>query len=158
MPAPNRRPRQRTRAISGWLQCGDAVQVRPLAAVMLRCLIIDDSPDFLDAARRLLRLEGIDVVGVGSSGEEAIRLARELRPDVTLVDIVLGPEDGIAVARRLAETDGRPGGNVILISTHGEDEFADMISASPAIGFLPKGALSAEAIAALTAEGREREP
>ena len=125
---------------------------------MLRCLIIDDSPDFLDAARTLLRLEGIDVVGVGSSGEEALRLARELRPDVTLVDIVLGPEDGIAVARRLAESEGRPAGNVILISTHGEDEFADMIHASPIIGFLPKGALSAEAIAALATEGREREP
>lgn len=123
---------------------------------MLRCLIIDDSPEFLDAARRLLRLEGVDVVGVASTGADALRLARDLRPDVTLVDIVLGPEDGIAVARRLAESDGRPGGKVILISTHGEDEFADMIHASPTIGFLPKGALSAAAIVTLIAEDENR--
>lgn len=124
---------------------------------MLRCLIIDDSPEFLDAARRLLRLEGIDVVAVASTGAEALRLARELRPDVTLVDIVLGPEDGIALAQRLAESDGGPAGKVILVSTHGEDEFADMIHASPTIGFLPKGAISADAIAARIAEGGDRE-
>ena len=124
---------------------------------MLRCLIIDDSPEFLDAATRVLQLEGIDVVGVASSEAEAVRLARELRPDVTLVDIVLGTEDGIAVARRLAESDDRPAGKVILISTHGEDEFADLIHASPTIGFLQKAALSAEAITALSTEGRDRD-
>ena len=96
---------------------------------MLRCLIIDDSPEFLDAARRLLRLEGIDVVGVASTGPEALRLARELRPDVTLVDIVLGPEDGIALARRLVESDGGSAGKVILVHPC-EDEFADLIQPS----------------------------
>jgi DNA-binding NarL/FixJ family response regulator len=124
----------------------------------LRCLIIDDSPAFLDAARRLLQQEGIDVAGVASSGEEGLRLARELRPDVTLIDIDLGPEDGMAVARRLAEADGGPAGQLILISTHAEDEFAELIEATPVIGFVPKATLSAEAIYALTGAGPEGAP
>jgi DNA-binding NarL/FixJ family response regulator len=122
----------------------------------LRCLIIDDSPDFLDAARRLLQQEGIAVAGVASSGDEAVRLARELRPDVTLIDIELGVEDGIAVARRLATSKGQPAGKLILISTHGEDEFTDLIQGSPVVGFVAKSELSADAIYALTGAGPER--
>jgi DNA-binding NarL/FixJ family response regulator len=129
-----------------------------LKSVSLRCLIVDDSPEFLAAACHLLQQEGIAVAGVASSGDEALRLAHELRPDVTLVDIDLGVEDGIAVVRRLAETDGRPAGKLILISTHAEDEFADLIQASSAIGFVPKSALSAEAITALTIADGGREP
>jgi DNA-binding NarL/FixJ family response regulator len=121
----------------------------------LRCLIIDDSPDFLDAARRLLQQEGIAVVGVASSGDEAVRLARALRPDVTLIDIDLGAEDGIALAHRLAASDGQPAGKVILISTHGEDEFADLIEGSPVIGFVAKSDLSGDVIRALTGAGPE---
>lgn len=112
----------------------------------MRVLIVDDSPGFLDAASQLLRLEGVAVVGVASSGEEALHLASELRPDVTLIDIDLGGDDGIAVARRLAGSEGHPAGDIVLISTHGEDEFAELIEASPAIGFIPKPALTAEAI------------
>ena len=122
----------------------------------MRCLIIDDSPDFLDAARRLLHQEGIAVAGIASSGDEAVRLARELRPDVTLIDINLGVEDGIDLARRLAASEGQPAGKLILISTHGEDEFADLIQDSPAIGFVAKSALSGDAIRALTGAGPDR--
>jgi CheY-like chemotaxis protein len=56
----------------------------------LRCLIVDDSPRFLAAARGLLERQGIAVVGVASSGAEALRRVAELRPDVTLLDIDLG--------------------------------------------------------------------
>jgi DNA-binding NarL/FixJ family response regulator len=122
----------------------------------LRCLIIDDSPDFLEAARRLLEREGIAIAGVASSGDEAVQLASKLRPDVTLIDIDLGVEDGFAVAHRLAASDGQPAGKLILISTHGEDEFADLIEGSPAIGFVPKSELSADAIRALAGAGPER--
>jgi DNA-binding NarL/FixJ family response regulator len=121
----------------------------------LRCLIIDDNPPFLEAARRLLQQEGVTVVGVGAGGD-ASRLADQLRPDVTLVDIDLGEDDGIAVAKRLARLETSPAGMIILISTHAEDEFADLIEAGPAIGFVPKSALSAQAIYALTDADRER--
>ena len=121
----------------------------------MRCLIVDDSPEFLDAARRLLEREGIEVVGVASSGTAAVHLADELRPDVTLIDIDLGGEDGLALARRLTEQEGRPAGKVILISTHDEVEFADLIEASPAIGFIPKGALEASTIRRLAGAAPE---
>ncbi len=124
----------------------------------LRCLIIDDNPQFLDAARRLLQQEGITVVGVGASSDDAIRLADQQRPDVTLVDIELGEEDGITVTRRLAQLETAPAGKLILISTHAADEFADLVATSPAIGFVPKSALSAQAIYALTDADRERHP
>jgi CheY-like chemotaxis protein len=67
---------------------------------MLRWLIVDDSPCFLEAARGLLERQGIMVVGVASNGAEALRLAEELRPDVTLLDIDLGGESGLELARR----------------------------------------------------------
>jgi CheY-like chemotaxis protein len=116
---------------------------------MLRCLIIDDSPRFLDAARGLLERQGITVVGVASNSAEALQRVVELRPDVTLLDIDLGGESGLELARRLH---GRPGpAPVILISTHAEQDYEELIAASPAIGFLPKTALSAAAIRDLLA-------
>src|SRR3954452_19837424 len=57
--------------------------------VCLRCLIVDDNAPFLEAAASLLEREGIEVVGVASTGDEALRHAQELRPDVALVDILL---------------------------------------------------------------------
>ncbi len=112
----------------------------------LRCLIVDDSSAFLEAAHVLLERDGLSVVGVASTGAEAVRAARELRPDVLLVDVHLGEESGFELARRLVEdaTDGAPA--VILISTYAEADFGDLIADSPATGFLPKSKLSAKAI------------
>jgi DNA-binding NarL/FixJ family response regulator len=124
----------------------------------LRCLIIDDNPRFLDTARRLLQREGITVVGTGASSDDALRLADQLQPDVTLIDIDLGDENGFAVARWLAQLDRAPAGKLILISTHAEVDFADLIEASPAIGYVRKSGLSARAIYALTEADRERHP
>jgi CheY-like chemotaxis protein len=112
----------------------------------LRCLIVDDNTGFLRSARLLLEREGISVVAVASSGEEALRQAEELRPDVFLVDIDLGSESGFEVAGRLHRQPGRSPWEVILISTHAEEDFADLIAASPAVGFISKSHLSARAI------------
>ena len=88
----------------------------------MRCLIVDDSPRFLEAARGLLEREGI------------------------VVDIDLGGQSGFDVVRRLTrEADLAPSA-VILISTHAEEDYADLIAACPAAGFLPKTRLSASAI------------
>jgi DNA-binding NarL/FixJ family response regulator len=124
----------------------------------LRCLIIDDNPGFLDTARRLLEREGITVVGVGASSGDAIRLADQLRPDVTLIDIDLGDENGFAVIRQLAQLERAPAGKLILISTRAETDFAELVEASAAIGYVQKSALSAQAIYALTEADRERHP
>ena len=122
---------------------------------MLRCLIVDDSPRFLDAARGLLEGQGITVVGVASNTADALRRTGELRPDVTLLDIDLGGESGLELARRLHGQAGQAPGLVILISTHAEQDYAELIAASPAIGFLPKTALSGDAIRDLLAGRRD---
>jgi CheY-like chemotaxis protein len=112
----------------------------------VRSLIVDDNAHFLASARDLLEREGIVVVGVASNGAEAVRLADELRPDITLVDIDLGEESGFDVARQLAAAAGRDAPQVILISTYPETDFADLVAASPAKAFLSKADLSGRAI------------
>jgi two-component system, NarL family, nitrate/nitrite response regulator NarL len=119
----------------------------------LRCLIVDDNHAFLEAAQLLLEREGLNVVGVAATGNEAVRKAEQLRPDVILVDVSLGEESGFDVARLLV--DGDPGNQtaVILISTRAEADIAELIAESPAAGFVPKVALSASAIRRLV-DGR----
>jgi len=107
---------------------------------------VDDSAGFLDAARALLVQEGIRVVGVASTKAEALQRAKELRPEVILVDIDLGADSGFDLADRLVEESGLDPRSVILISTHAREEFADLIEASAAGGFLSKSDLSASAI------------
>ena len=114
--------------------------------MQIRCLIVDDQELFLDAARLLLEREGAAVVGVATTSAEALRLEAELRPDVVLVDIRLGGESGFDLARRLS-------GTVILISTHSEQDYADLIADSPALGFLSKTVISATAIRSLLGRG-----
>jgi CheY-like chemotaxis protein len=116
--------------------------------VPLRCLIVDDNADFLDAARELLEREGIDVVGAASDATEAVRLAAELRPDVALVDVYLGRYDGFELARHLAGGPEATRPAVLLISTYAEKDLAELVAASPAVGFLSKGDLSGAAIRA----------
>jgi DNA-binding NarL/FixJ family response regulator len=115
----------------------------------LRSLIVDDNPSFLEAARALLERQGMSVVGVASNGAEGLRQAEALQPDVVLVDISLGEESGFDVARQLVEEHRAGGAPVILISTHSESDFADLIRSCPAVGFLPKAELSADAIRAI---------
>ena len=67
----------------------------------MRCLIVDDSACFVAAARGLLERQGFTVVGVASTGAEALRCFEELRPDVTLVDLELAGESGFDVAEQL---------------------------------------------------------
>jgi DNA-binding NarL/FixJ family response regulator len=113
--------------------------------VAMRCVIVDDNSSFLEGASDLLNREGLDVVGVASNSGEAIRLVTELRPDVILVDIDLGEEDGIELARRLNGTSSAQS-KVILISAYSESDVAHLIGATPAFAFLPKTRLSAQAI------------
>jgi CheY-like chemotaxis protein len=120
------------------------------ADVPLGCLIVDDSASFLEAAAHLLEGEGVTVVGVASAIADALRQAEELRPDVVLVDIMLGRESGFDLAQRLAEKDGGSPA-VILISTHAEADFADLIEEVPVAGFVAKAELSARAIRRLLA-------
>jgi CheY-like chemotaxis protein len=117
-----------------------------LGPVSLRCLIVDDNARFLAAARQLLTRQGMRVVGLASTGSEALRLADELRPDVVLVDIDLGVESGFDVARLLAEPSRLEPVPVVLISTYAENDLVDLIEVSPAVGFVSKSDLSEQAV------------
>ncbi|WP_097273901.1 response regulator [Streptomyces sp. TLI_55] len=112
----------------------------------MRCLLVDDSIRFLEAARALLERDGVAVVGVARSGPEALARAAELTPDIVLVDIDLDGESGFDLAVTLTS---RVTSVIILISTHALDDFEELVAASPARGFLHKSALSARAIRAV---------
>src|SRR4051794_10272854 len=98
----------------------------------LRFLLVDDNVRFLEVARELIEREGGRVVGVATTSVEALALADRLRPDVTLLDIDLGEENGFDVAPRFHEA----GHCVVLISAYPEVEFVDLVAASPAVGFV----------------------
>ncbi len=112
----------------------------------LRCLLVDDSAAFLEAAGVLLEREGLTVVGVASSIAEALRQARALRPDVILVDIGLGDESGFDLAQLLAQDGLADDADVILISARAEMDYTELLADSPAAGFLPKSELSGQGI------------
>ena len=105
----------------------------------------------LETASKVLSSGGLTVVGTAATSADALARARETEPDVVLVDIDLGPESGLDFARQLAAESDWHGTKVILISTHSAEDFADLITASPAIGFLPKSRLSATAVEGLLA-------
>jgi DNA-binding NarL/FixJ family response regulator len=111
----------------------------------IRCLIVDDNEEFLEAAGTLLEREGLTIAGVASTSADALRKAELLRPDVVLVDVSLGEESGIELARRLV-TEPAQGAKVILISTRSAAEFHDLTAACRAGGYLSKSELSAAAI------------
>ena len=107
-------------------------------------VIIDDNEEFVASASRLLGSQGLDVVATAFSRAEALDLVAALRPDVALVDVELGEEDGILLSHELAAS--APSTRIVLISSYDRDDLAHLIALSPAVGFLPKNELGAAAI------------
>jgi CheY-like chemotaxis protein len=112
----------------------------------MRCLIVDDSAEFRDAASAMLERGGISVVGKATNSAEALKCYEDLHPDVALVDVDLGGEDGFELAEQLAAASAASTLAVILVSTYAESDLAEMIDSSPAVGFLQKFSLSPDAI------------
>jgi CheY-like chemotaxis protein len=112
----------------------------------MRCLIVDDSAEFRDAASAMLERAGICVVAKASNIAEALRYYDDFHPDVALVDVELGGEDGFELARLLDRAGAEHHLAVILVSTYAETDFEEMIEESPAVGFLQKFALSPDSI------------
>jgi len=122
----------------------------------VRCLIVDDNHDFLRAARDLLERQGISVVGLASTGAQALRSCGELKPDVVLIDIDLGEENGFQVAGQLATRLNSQLPALVLISAYAADDFQDMVADTPAASFLPKSDLSGMAIRDILAQRESR--
>jgi DNA-binding NarL/FixJ family response regulator len=112
----------------------------------LRCVIVDDDPRYIAVATRLLERGGFSIIGTASTIAEAVQRVEELRPDITLVDVNLGGESGLHLALKLHQANSHAGLKIILTSAQSEQDFADLIAASPAVGFVPKDDLSPAAI------------
>jgi two-component system response regulator EvgA len=117
----------------------------------VRLLLIDDHEAFRVNAERALEAEGYDVVGTAVDGESGLRAARELQPDVVLLDVGLPDISGLEVAQRLH--DEAPTMPVVLISTHDAGDFAELARSHGARGFLTKTELSSDALARVIAVG-----
>ena len=112
-------------------------------------LLVDDHPSFRATARLLLEGEGYEIVGEAATGTAALSAARELRPDVVLLDVNLPDLDGFAVSERLTANGGGPA--VVLCSSRDARDFGELIARCGARGFVPKAELSAAALRELVA-------
>ena len=110
-------------------------------------LIVDDHPSFRSTARALLEAEGFDVVGEAADGASALAAAKELHPDLVLLDVHLPDLDGFEVATRLNSNGGRSA--VVLTSSHDGRDYGSLVRESGARGFVPKAELSAATLGAL---------
>lgn len=109
----------------------------------IRVLLVDDEPLFLEALAALLARDGrVEVVAKTETGEEAVRMAADVHPDVALVDLAMPGADGYETTRRMIRD--APNLKVIVVSgVSGEPAQRDALAAG-ASAFLFKGGLHDE--------------
>ena len=104
---------------------------------MTRVLVVDDQAVVRSGLRMILEAQGdLEVVGEAADGREALRLARELEPDVVLMDIRMPNLDGIEATRRLVNSS--PASRVLVLTTYGLDEHVYEALKAGAAGFFVK--------------------
>ena len=113
--------------------------------VRVTVLIVDDHEGFRASARRLLELDGFDVVGEAADGVSALDLVEELEPELVLLDVGLPDASGFEIAERLADLPSK----VVLVSSRESGDFGKRLRRSASLGFIPKERLSAPALRAL---------
>ncbi len=96
------------------------------------------------------------VVGAARTSAEAVELVAKLRPGVVLIDLMLGDECGLDLARLLARRGCGDAPTIILISACPSVDVEELIVTSPVAGFVPKSDLSADAIRRIVGDGRMR--
>jgi DNA-binding NarL/FixJ family response regulator len=119
--------------------------------MVMSVLIVDDHAPFRASARRMLELDGYDVVAEAEDGASGLALAEELEPELVLLDVALPDLSGFEVAERLAaSTDAA----VVLVSSRDPSDLGTRLKRSPVRGFIPKDELSCAAIASLLGSDR----
>jgi two-component system, NarL family, response regulator DegU len=101
-----------------------------------RLLLVDDHRLLRQGLRRAVEEAGFDVVGEAGDGEEAVRLAVELRPELVLMDVTMPVLDGIEATRRLRHS--APDARVVILTMHGEEETVDRALRAGAVAYLLK--------------------
>jgi two-component system, NarL family, response regulator LiaR len=119
----------------------------------IRVLLADDHDIVREGTRRLLeRAEGLEVVGEAGDGEEALRLVRQLQPDVVVMDVHMPLLNGLEATRRI-KAEGLPA-RVLILSAYEDDEYVFPLLEAGASGYLLKttnGRELAQAIRAIYA-------
>jgi DNA-binding NarL/FixJ family response regulator len=117
---------------------------------MIRVVLADDQALVRAGFRALLDAEDdIEVVGEAADGEEGVRLAADLRPDVVLMDIRMPGVDGLSATRRIATDERSADVRVVILTTFGLDEYVFEAIRSGASGFLVKDTEPAELVQAV---------
>lgn len=119
----------------------------------LRVLLAEDHAVVREGTRQILEQDpGIEVVGEAEDGAAAIDLARELLPDVVLLDVALPEVNGIEATRRIRAADGAP--FVLLLSAYDDQDYVVSAIEAGASGYLLKTASSQDVLAAIRAVAR----
>ena len=106
-------------------------------------LLVDDSPDFIDVAAGYLAADGrIAIVGHAMSGHQAVELARDLGPDLVLMDIAMPGINGLEAARRIKAQNGRT--KVVMLTLYDNPEYRAAAEAAAVDGFVGKSAFVSE--------------
>jgi len=121
---------------------------------MVRVLIVDDQEPFRTAARMVVEAtEGFEVVGEAETGEASVEMARELGPDLVLMDVNLPGIDGLEATRQILH-EGGDSIVVLLLSTYEEEEYAPRAAACGAAAYIPKAVLGPDRLEAAWAATR----
>ena len=107
-----------------------------IAALPLSVLLIDDDPSFRMLARRAIAGDGMSVIGEADTAREGAKAARDLQPDVMLIDVGLPDGDGITLAHELSALPWGP--RVVLTSVDPDAASPDEVERSGASGFIAK--------------------
>ena len=121
-----------------------------IAAMAPTIVIVDDHPSFRASARAILEAGGFEVVGEAADGASAVETVQRLQPDVVLLDVQLPDATGFEVCRLLERANGSAPA-IVFVSSRDLADYGELVKSSRARGFVPKGELSGEAIAALIA-------
>jgi len=114
----------------------------------IRTVLVDDHPLVLDGIRARLEHEpGIQVVGEACNGEQALRRAQELKPDVMLMDVSMPVMNGFDATARLRELE--PEVRVLILSMHDNREYILKLIRSGASGYILKDVSSEEMVKAI---------
>lgn len=115
---------------------------------MIHILLIDDHDLVRMGIKRLLSdVPGLEVIGEGASGEEAINLARSLKPNVILMDIKMEGMGGLEATRRISRT--HPEIKILAVTVYGEEPYPTMVLQAGATGYITKGAAIEEMVQAI---------
>jgi len=127
------------------------------AETRLRVMIVDDHAVVRRGISDVLAgADEIDVVALAAGGEDALRQAAELRPDVVLMDLSMPGMDGVEATRRLLAA--QPEVRVVMLTSFAEPEHVNAALDAGAIGYLLKDAEPGEIVRAVGAAGRGEAP